>query len=181
MPGVLLVKLLLIIFKKINLMEKFLNILCFTLYAIESKIYRITIRYNPVIFFFKKVVDSNNEKKRKLDKGLNFLNKDYLNIDSGRIIGTALAYVLFVIIFSLTDIFLLSILLLNLNLKLNIKIFGVIIVLSLLINHFYVFNKYKPYFQEFEKWDKSQKRKNITFSILYIIFVSILFLYLLTN
>jgi hypothetical protein len=147
-------------FKSDNIMEKFWNIVHYFAYNADYKFHLFFNKINPVLYFYKLPFAKRHFKKMGIDPVIE-INKAFKRSDIGlsSIFAGGLMYALvFLICFGLVNLYSAIV-----QIELNLKIyhFFAFILISIVLNYFLLFrrDKYLHYFKEFEKMEKTDKKK----------------------
>jgi hypothetical protein len=150
-------------------MEWFWNIIHYSIYKMDYKFHLLFSKINPFTLIHKLPF----QKRLYEKKGINIrneINEAFKRPDYGISIIRAggFMYVLFLLI-SFASINMLSAILQK-EFDLKLYHFFILIVLTIIVNHFLLFkrNKYRAYFNEFEKMTQKEKKKWAWISFLVI-------------
>lgn len=151
-------------------MENSLNILHYCIYKMDYKLRLLFNRVNPFMLIHKLPF----QKKRYEKLGIN-INKEMNKVFSNRryglsiiVAGGGVVSILFILLMAIT---LTLIKIANLDVRLSAIHFTFFVLVSWLVCHFLVFkaDKYLSYFDEYESWTKTKKKKYAWSSLLFII------------
>lgn len=153
-----------------------LNILHYCIYRTHYNLHLLAQRINPFNLIHKLPF----QKKKYEQLGINIhdeINKAFGGNNTGMsvmVAGGFLFFVLFFMLFAITNILLIAFNVTALS-AVYFIIFGLI---SFIVCYSFVFkeNKYLKYFQEFEGWTKGEEKKYGWMSFLFILIVIMLFL-----
>lgn len=158
-------------------MERFWNIVHYFAYRADYKLHLAFNKINPVFYFYRLPFAQRHFKKMGINP-LEEVNKAFKRPDIGisSIFAGGLMYgLVFLLCFGVVNLYSAVI---QKELNLQLYHFIALIIMSLIVNHFLLFkrDKYLSYFKEFEKMEKTEKRKWAWISlgvILIILFFSI--------
>ncbi len=157
-----------------NFIEHKLNAFYYCLYLMEKKLHLAFNRINILLLLFRiPYIKNRMKKKYGIEDPLDFYNDFFLNKEYGfsfRYIFGAFFSTLLILLLTIS-IFVNKLLRLNIQFRFyHLIIFGVI---SYVIHYYLIDRKdiYLKYFEKFEKWNTRQKRRNVIFSLLFIILV----------
>ncbi len=159
-------------------MKEKLNKLHFCYYLIESKLHFLSNKINPFLLLYRiPNIKKRMKDKYDIDNPIEWYNEIWTNkrngfglwFSGGCLIGLLFITFMSMIIF-IDNIF-------DLSIDFNRYHWIVVGMISYLICYFYVFrnDNYLTYFKKFDKWEKSEKRKNMIMSIILTILMTTLF------
>ena len=158
-------------------MERFWNLIYYFAYIGDYKLHLLFNKINPVLLIYKLNLSKRRFAKMGVDNPVEELNKSFKKPDTGISIFRAGGLMILLIVLFCFGIGFIYIGLLRIN-YFNSNIFIFIIPITLLFNYFLLFrhNKYLRYFKEFEKMERTDKKRWAWISfgvILGILFFSI--------
>jgi len=150
-------------------LEKLLNILHYCFYAINVKLYFLFLKVTRLDRIFEIPFLKRRYKKLKQDplKYLIYFETNKYSsdsiINSGGLLVGSIMIIMFSLSFTLKGVY-------ELENNSLLGLFFIFLIPSFLICYFFVFkkDKYLEYFDEFEKWPRNIKRKNVLLSIGYV-------------
>jgi hypothetical protein len=165
------------IINKMKKLEISLNILHYCIYAVHYKLHLLANKVNPFNLIHKLPFQKRRYEKLGIDiqKEINKAFGDERNGVSITVAGGLLFGMLFLLIMGTVH---LIIKLMNFDVVFTVTYFIVFALIPFIICYFYVFknDKYLRYFNEFEKWSKVEKRKNVYLSMGFLLLILIIFL-----
>jgi hypothetical protein len=158
-------------------MERLWNIVHYFIYRADYKLHLLFNRINPFVLLFKLPHSKRNFEKSGVDP-MDAFNKAFKRPDFGisKISAGGFINMLF---------FLLCLGLINCisgitQMRLNMKLyhFMLLVLISLVVNHFLLFKKkkYRTYFKEFEKMPEGERKKWALISFLVVIGILLFFI-----
>lgn len=141
-------------------MERFWNIVHYFVYKADYRRHLLFNKINPVLFFYRLSFAKKHFEKRGINP-VTELNKAYRRPDIGlsSIWAGGFMYIfVFLICFGVVNLYSAA---LQKELNLQLYHFIAIIIVSIVVNYFLLFrrDKYLGYFKEFEKMEKTEKKK----------------------
>ena len=151
-------------------MERFWNLIYYFAYKGDYKLHLLFNKINPIVFLYKLNLSKRRFAKMGVDNPVEELNKSFKKEDTG--ISSFRAGGLMIILVALFcfGIGFIYIGVLRIS-RFNSNMFIIVLPITLLFNYFLLFknNKNLEYFKEFEKMDRSSKKKWAWISLLVIL------------
>ena len=162
-------------------LEKLLNILHYCFYLIDVKLHFLSNKINPFVHLGNIPFLKRRIKKQGIDNPKEYIietvNDVWTNKEngfsiwtSGGVLGGSFAVVLFSLILIAEEIY-------SFELPEKSIVILILVIPSYLVLEIFIWrkDKYLKYFDEFEKWSKKTKRRNVLLSFGYLIGVIIFF------
>lgn len=158
-------------------MENSLNILHYCIYLVDCKLHFLSNKINPLLHLYKLPFMKRRFKKLEIENPLEFYNEGFTNkkyglsiIVSGGILVVAISFVFISLEEILMNVF-------DGDFIIDINHYIFFMITAYLLCYFLVFkeDKYLIYFKKYETWSKTEKRKYVVLSFVFVLGVIIFF------
>ena len=151
-------------------MERFWNLIYYFAYKGDYKLHLLFNKINPIVVLYKLNFSKRRFAKMGVDNPVKELNKSFKKEDTGISSFRAGGLMILLVALFCFGMGFIYIGVLRIS-RFNSNIFIIVLPITLLFNYFLLFkhNKYLEYFTEFEKMDRSDKKKWAWISLLVIL------------
>ena len=141
-------------------MERFWNLIYYFAYKGDYKLHLLFNKINPIVLLYKLNYSKRRFAKMGVDNPVKELNKSFKKVDTGISSFRAGGLMILLVALFCFGMGFIYIGVLRIS-RFNSNTFIIVLPITLLFNYFLLFkhNKYLEYFKEFEKMDRSDKKK----------------------